>query len=151
MRRTDPLPFFRAKLRGGLLPERLYGRRGLDGQGGGSAWLSSETATLPRWRGPGGRPLRVAHLTTVDMSLALLLGTELAVDVEAGHRRRTASRRPGRYVPAVEALGVAHVPLPSLTRSWDPRRDVRGDPRAGRGAARGSTSTCCTPTTPRPA
>ena len=39
-------------------------------------------ATVPRWRGPGGRPLRVAHLTTVDMSLSLLLGTELAVDVE---------------------------------------------------------------------
>ena len=26
VRRTDPLPFFRAKLRGDLLPERLYGR-----------------------------------------------------------------------------------------------------------------------------
>ncbi len=26
VRRTDPLPFFRAKLRGTLLPERLYGR-----------------------------------------------------------------------------------------------------------------------------
>ena len=29
--------------------------------------------------------LKVAHLTTVDMSLALLLATELRVDREAGH------------------------------------------------------------------
>ena len=40
--------------------------------------------TLPRLRGPGGRRLRVAHLTTVDMSLDLLLGTELRLDVESG-------------------------------------------------------------------
>ncbi len=82
------------------------------------------TVTVPRWRGPGGRPLRVAHLTTVDMSLALLLGTELAVDVEAGLETYGLSA-PDRYVPAVTALGVEHVPLPSLTRSWDPRRDLR--------------------------
>jgi len=83
-----------------------------------------QTLTVPRWRGPGGRSLRVAHLTTVDMSLALLLGTELAVDVAAGHHTFGLSS-PGRYVAEVEALGVEHVPLPSLTRSWDPRRDVR--------------------------
>jgi glycosyltransferase involved in cell wall biosynthesis len=81
-------------------------------------------ATAFRWRGPGGRPLRIAHLTTVDMSLSLLLGTELAVDVGAGHEVFGLSA-PGRFVPAVEALGVEHVPLPSLTRSWDPRRDAR--------------------------
>ena len=79
---------------------------------------------LPRWRGPGGRPLRVAHLTTVDMSLSLLLGTELAVDVEAGWRTAGLSA-PGPYVDALTVLGVEHVPLPSLTRSWNPRRDVR--------------------------
>ena len=78
----------------------------------------------PHWRGPGGRPLRIAHLTTVDMSLSLLLGTELAVDVAAGHEVFGLSC-PGRFVAAVEELGVQHVPLPSLTRSWDPQRDVR--------------------------
>lgn len=77
---------------------------------------------LPRLRGPGGRRLRVAHLTTVDMSLSLLLETELAADVEAGLETIGISS-PGPYVPAVEALGVRHVPLPSLTRAWDPRRD----------------------------
>jgi glycosyltransferase involved in cell wall biosynthesis len=61
------------------------------------------------------------------MSLALLLATELAVDVEAGHEVLGISA-PGRYVPQVEALGVHHVALPSLTRAWD----LRGDLRAGR-------------------
>jgi len=84
----------------------------------------SGPVTAPSWRGPGGRPLRVAHLTTVDMSLSLLLGTELAADVAAGHRTYGLSS-PGRFVPAVEALGVEHVPIASLTRSWDPRGDLR--------------------------
>ena len=41
----------------------------------------------------------MAHLTTVDMSLSLLLGTELAVDVEAGLQTFGISA-PGAYVPA---------------------------------------------------
>lgn len=74
--------------------------------------------------GPGGRPLRLAHLTTVDMSLALLLETELAVDVGAGMETFGISSA-GPYVPRVEALGVRHVPVESLTRSWDVRSDAR--------------------------
>jgi glycosyltransferase involved in cell wall biosynthesis len=73
--------------------------------------------------GPGGRPLRVAHLTTVDMSLALLLRTELQVDVAAGFEVFGLSAG-GPYVPEVEALGVTHVPLDALTRSWDLARDA---------------------------
>lgn len=75
-------------------------------------------------RGPGGRPLRVAHLTTVDMSLALLLGTELRVDVDSGFETFGISA-PGPYVERVAELGITHVPVPSLTRSWDVRSDVR--------------------------
>ncbi|WP_245687056.1 glycosyltransferase family 4 protein [Streptacidiphilus griseoplanus] len=74
-------------------------------------------------RGPGGRPLRVAHLTTVDMSLHLLLGTELRHDVESGFETYGISA-PGPHVPTLEALGVTHVPLPALTRSWNPRSDA---------------------------
>ena len=69
------------------------------------------------------RPLRIAHLTTVDMSLALLLGTELSVDVEAGHKVFGISA-PGPYVARVESLGVTHVPVRSLTRSWAPASDL---------------------------
>lgn len=71
----------------------------------------------------GGRALRVAHLTTVDMSLALLLGTELQVDRSAGHEVIGISA-PGRYVREIEALGVGHVPIKNLTRPWDPVRDL---------------------------
>lgn len=58
------------------------------------------------------------------MSLALLLSTELAVDVETGFDTIGISA-PGPYVERVEALGVTHVEVP-FTRSWD----VMGDARA---------------------
>ncbi|OKJ05262.1 glycosyltransferase [Kitasatospora sp. CB01950] len=76
-----------------------------------------------RLKGDGGRPLRVAHLTTVDMSLHLLLATELAVDVEAGLETYGLSA-PGPYRQRIEQLGVQHRPLPSLTRSWQPAADL---------------------------
>ena len=69
------------------------------------------------------RPARVAHVTTVDMSLALLLAGELRAQRDAGLDVVGISA-PGPYVPRVEALGVRHAPVPSLTRSWHPRRDV---------------------------
>lgn len=73
---------------------------------------------------PATRPLRLAHLTTVDMSLALLLATELQVDVEQGHHVFGISA-PGPYVERVEALGVTHVPVRSFTRSWSPVSDLK--------------------------
>ena len=77
------------------------------------------------------RSLRLAHLTTVDMSLELLLGTELDADVAAGHTVFGVSA-PGPYVSRIEARGVSHVPLPALTRSWN----LRGDLAAARQLAR---------------
>lgn len=68
--------------------------------------------------------LRIAHLTTVDMSLALLLATELQADLDAGHDVQGWSA-PGAYVAEVEGLGVRHVSLPSLTRSWRLRSDLQ--------------------------
>ena len=73
---------------------------------------------------PEVKPLRIAHLTTVDMSLQLLLGPELQAAVEAGHEVFGISA-PGPYVAGVEALGVTHVPAHRLTRSWDVGSDVR--------------------------
>ncbi|WP_035910970.1 glycosyltransferase family 4 protein [Knoellia sinensis] len=58
------------------------------------------------------------------MSLALLLATELEVDVQAGHQVFGLSA-PGPYVPRVSALGVTHVPLPHLSRSWGLGRDAQ--------------------------
>lgn len=76
-----------------------------------------------RFAGPGGRPLRLGHLTTVDMSLELLLGTELAVDVEAGFTTIGLSA-PGPYVDRIRARGVEHRPVSGLSRSWGPREDM---------------------------
>lgn len=72
---------------------------------------------------PLRRPVRVAHLTTVDMSLAWLLAGELRADVEAGLEVLGLSA-PGPFVPEIEALGVTHVAVPSLTRSWNLAADV---------------------------
>lgn len=82
------------------------------------------SAAPPRLAGPGGRTLRVAHLTTVDMSLVLLLGTELRVDVESGLAAYGISA-PGRYAERLRPLGVTHVEVPSLSREWGVRRDLR--------------------------
>jgi glycosyltransferase involved in cell wall biosynthesis len=68
--------------------------------------------------------VKIVHLTTVDMSLALLLATELQADLEAGHEVVGFSA-PGPYVARIEQLGIRHVALPSLRRSWDPVADAR--------------------------
>lgn len=73
---------------------------------------------------PTGGSWRMAHLTTVDMSLALLLSTELEVDVAAGHTVFGISA-PGPYVGRVTELGVSHVSVPSLGRAWAPLADAR--------------------------
>lgn len=57
------------------------------------------------------------------MSLALLLGTELSVDVEASHEV-FGINAPGPYVERVAALGITYVPVRSLTRSWAPASDL---------------------------
>jgi glycosyltransferase involved in cell wall biosynthesis len=72
----------------------------------------------------GARRLRVAHLTTVDMSLELLLGAQLDAVIAAGGEAIGISA-PGPYVGAIEARGVRHVPLPSSTRGWAPLADLR--------------------------
>lgn len=79
---------------------------------------------LPSPLGVRGRRLRVAHLTTVDLSLAVLLRTELEFVIDQGVDTYGISA-PGPYVQEVESFGVRHCALPSLTRSWDPARDVR--------------------------
>jgi glycosyltransferase involved in cell wall biosynthesis len=69
------------------------------------------------------RATRLGHFTTIDASLAKLLATELTAAVEAGYSVFGISA-PGKYVAEIEALGVRHIPLPSLTRSWSLRSDL---------------------------
>jgi glycosyltransferase involved in cell wall biosynthesis len=70
-----------------------------------------------------GWQIRVAHFTTVDISLWFLLRTELVAGIEAGHEVVGISAT-GSFVPKIESLGVRHVAVPGLTRSWSPRSDL---------------------------
>lgn len=74
-----------------------------------------------------GRPRRLVHLTTVDLSLELLLGPQLSAFVEAGYEVIGMSA-PGPWVAAVEARGVRHVPLQNATRAMAPHRDLLAIP-----------------------
>ena len=66
---------------------------------------------------------KVLHLTTSDPSLDLLLRPQLEAFQAAGYEVITASA-PGRYVHAVEASGIRHIPLQHATRSMDLKRDA---------------------------
>lgn len=66
----------------------------------------------------------VLHVTTTDISLELLLGPQLEAFAAEGWDVIGASA-PGEHVPALEARGIRHVPVEHLTRSMDPRSDLR--------------------------
>jgi glycosyltransferase involved in cell wall biosynthesis len=66
---------------------------------------------------------RLVHVTTTDMSLELLLGPQLSAFIAAGYEVFGASA-PGRYVDALTARGVTHIPLRHATRSMAPRHDA---------------------------
>jgi glycosyltransferase involved in cell wall biosynthesis len=59
---------------------------------------------------------RLVHLTTVDMSLALLLLPQLIAFRDAGYEVIGVSA-PGPHVAALEANGIAHIPLARSTRA----------------------------------
>lgn len=67
---------------------------------------------------------KLLHVTTTDMSLALLLGPQLRAFAAAGMEVFTASA-PGPYVEELREWGVRHVPLRHATRALAPHRDVR--------------------------
>lgn len=68
------------------------------------------------------RPL-VIHVTTTDISLALLLGPQLRAFSRAGYDVLGASA-PGPYVGDLAAWGIGHVALRHATRSGAPHRDL---------------------------
>ncbi len=66
---------------------------------------------------------RIVHVTTTDMSLALLLGPQLEAFASAGFEVIGASA-PGGYAAQLEAAGIRHVPLRHATRAMAPHRDL---------------------------
>jgi glycosyltransferase involved in cell wall biosynthesis/ribosomal protein S18 acetylase RimI-like enzyme len=74
--------------------------------------------------GSAVRPHRVAHVTTVDLTLRFLLLGQLRRLREEGYDV-TAISAPGPWVADLEAEGIRHVAWPEATRSWAPARDAR--------------------------
>ena len=70
------------------------------------------------------RVARIAHITTVDLSLRFLLLPQLRALRDAGFDVTTISA-PGPWVADIEAEGIRHIPWPGATRAWDPRSDAR--------------------------
>lgn len=68
--------------------------------------------------------MRVAHLTTVDMSLRLLVFPQLKAVVDAGGTSYGISSA-GPFVPELEAAGIVHLPLESSTRGMNVLADLR--------------------------
>lgn len=70
-----------------------------------------------------GRP-KLIHVTTVDLSLHALLSHQLGRFREDGFEVAGASA-PGPYVTDLAAAGIRHIPVPALSRSWTPGKDLR--------------------------
>jgi glycosyltransferase involved in cell wall biosynthesis len=68
--------------------------------------------------------VKVAHLTTVDMSLRYLVMPQLLAIRDAGGEPVGISA-PGPWVPELEAAGIRHIPLESSTRRMDLLADLR--------------------------
>jgi glycosyltransferase involved in cell wall biosynthesis/ribosomal protein S18 acetylase RimI-like enzyme len=73
---------------------------------------------------PVSRPLRIAHLATVDATLRFLLLPQLVRLRGEGYEVAAVSA-PGPWTSDLEDRGIRHVPWPSATRSWDPAADAR--------------------------
>jgi glycosyltransferase involved in cell wall biosynthesis len=68
--------------------------------------------------------VKLAHITTSDISLALLLGHQIHAYREAGFDV-TGISAPGPWAETLVKEGVVHLPLPSLSRTWAPVSDLR--------------------------
>jgi glycosyltransferase involved in cell wall biosynthesis len=67
---------------------------------------------------------RLVHVTTADISLALLLGPQLRAFAAAGYEVIGASA-PGPHVAELESWGIRHEPLVHATRSMAPQHDAQ--------------------------
>lgn len=67
--------------------------------------------------------LKVAHITTVDMSLRYFLLNQLHCLQQAGYKV-TAISSPGPEVPVLEAAGIHHIPVPMSRRAFTPLADL---------------------------
>lgn len=69
-------------------------------------------------------PFRVAHLTTVDLSLRFLVRPQLLAVLDGGGEAIGISA-PGPWVESLESDGIRHVALGASTRGMSPLNDIR--------------------------
>jgi glycosyltransferase involved in cell wall biosynthesis len=74
---------------------------------------------------------RLVHVTTTDISLALLLGPQLRAFADHGLEVIGASA-PGPFVDQLTGWGIAHLPLQHATRSVSPGHDLLALPELER-------------------
>jgi len=67
--------------------------------------------------------IRVAHVTTVDLSLRFLLLGQLTRLRDEGFDVAAISA-PGPWTQDLEREGIRHIPWPHATRAWNPKADV---------------------------
>lgn len=67
--------------------------------------------------------MRIAHLTTVDLSLRYLILPQLEAAVAEGESFGISA--PGAYVPELEERGIVHIPLSASTRGMNVVSDIR--------------------------
>jgi glycosyltransferase involved in cell wall biosynthesis/ribosomal protein S18 acetylase RimI-like enzyme len=70
------------------------------------------------------RPIRVAHVATIDATVRYLLLGQLRRLVSEGFEV-TAISAPGPWVGEIEAAGIRHLAWEGATRAWDPVADLR--------------------------
>ena len=68
--------------------------------------------------------MKVAHLTTVDLSLRFLVFPQLK-SIVANEGDAIGISAPGPWVPELTAAGIRHLPLPTSTRGMAPLADLR--------------------------
>jgi glycosyltransferase involved in cell wall biosynthesis/ribosomal protein S18 acetylase RimI-like enzyme len=68
--------------------------------------------------------MKVAHLTTVDLSLRYLVLPQLEATRDLGYETIGISA-PGPWVSSIESVGIRHIPLQSSTRGMNVVADVR--------------------------
>ncbi len=69
-------------------------------------------------------PVRLAHITTIDLSLRFLLRGQLRAYRDAGFDVMAMSA-PGPWIADLRADGVQHIAVPALQRRWAPIADLR--------------------------
>lgn len=67
---------------------------------------------------------KIAHVTTSDISLALLLGNQLRAYRDAGFEP-TGISAAGEWGADLQAQGIPHLEIAALRRSWAPAADAR--------------------------